>query len=162
NPDSVAFGDQLVGVSSGPSEVTILNQGPRTITNISESLTGSAAGDFSVGTPCASVASHASCRVTVSFTPTQPGPRSANLVITDPAAGSPQAIPLSGNGIAPVTTLTPNPLTFTDPVAVGSSAQKTVTLKNDGTAPLVISSIATTGSSFSQTNACPGSLDPTQ
>src|SRR5205085_10116850 len=56
--------------------------------------------DFVKGTSTcgATLAAGVSCTTPVSFRPTAAGARSATLVVTDNAAGSPRSIPLTGTG----------------------------------------------------------------
>jgi hypothetical protein len=61
----------------------------------------------------------------------------------------------------PLPSLSPSSLTFGDQAVSMSSSPQTVTLTNNGTGPLTISSIGITGANsgdFSQTNKCPASL----
>jgi hypothetical protein len=58
----------------------------------------------------------------------------------------------------PRTSLTPNALDFGDVHTGITSPAKTSILKNEGTAPLVISSISVTGAGYAQTNNCSTSL----
>jgi hypothetical protein len=102
-PTNVGFGDQAVGTTSGPQTVTLTNVGKVTL-NISDiSLTGNNPGDFAIppdsNTCGPTVAAGASCTFNVTFTPTQVGARKAAVSITDDGGGSPQTVPLSGNGV---------------------------------------------------------------
>jgi hypothetical protein len=65
-----------------------------------------ASGDFAVvGTCGTSLASGASCAVSISFTPTATGTRTGTLQFVDDASGSPHAVTLTGTGqAAPSTT----------------------------------------------------------
>src|SRR5262249_757049 len=102
-----------------------------------------------------------SCTINVTFTPTAVGSRSASVTLTDNAGNSPQSIPLSGIGqatAAPLVSLNPNSLTFGYQSLGTTSTARSVTLTNIGTAPLSISSIASTGadpSDFIPTSTCP-------
>jgi phospholipase C len=100
NPTSVNFGNQSVGTTSNPQSITLTNvaaTGNLKITNIS--VTGTNSGDFAQTNNCpASLAPAQSCTITVTFTPSAIGSRSANVSVTDNGGGSPQAVPLSGNG----------------------------------------------------------------
>jgi hypothetical protein len=99
-PTSLAWGKVLVGTTKGPKTVTLTNSGTATlnISNISVS------GDFALTTVAAScstskpVAVGKTCKIKVTFTPTQTGLRTGNVTITDNAPNSPQQIPLSGTG----------------------------------------------------------------
>ena len=76
--------------------------------------------------------------------------------------GTRQKLALSGPAISgPNATLSPTSLTFPTQAIGTTSAAKTVTLKNTGTAILTISSIAITGTNagnFAQTHTCGSSL----
>ena len=93
-----------------------------------------ASGDFAPATstkPCGStLAAGANCIIKVTFTPTQLGTRTGNITITDNASNSPQTVPLSGTGIAPVT-LTPTSATYAAQTVGTTSLPKTFTLKNN-------------------------------
>jgi hypothetical protein len=56
-------------------------------------------GDFTQVNNCpASLAANASCTINITFIPIASGTRSGNLTVSDNAAGSPQAVSLSGTG----------------------------------------------------------------
>src|SRR5207302_1594098 len=95
----------------------------------------------------------------VTFSPTQIGPRTASVTITDNAAGSRQQIGLSGMSVnsGPDATLSGASIAFATELVGATSAAQSVTLSNYGTAPLGITRIATSGD-FSQTNTCSSSL----
>jgi len=167
---SLSFGNQAVGATSTTAQrATLSNTGtaPLLITDLS--ISGTNAGDFSLnsaGTTCRSaapVAAGASCVISVLFAPTGEGPRSAAVVITDNATGSPRRITLTGTGFtaAPAVTLSPTSLLFANQLVGTSSTAQTVTLKNSGTAALRIAGIATGGTNsvdFAQSNACGATL----
>ncbi|PYT74391.1 MAG: hypothetical protein DMG39_03300, partial [Acidobacteria bacterium] len=92
--------------------------------------------------------------------PTASGARTGTLSVTDNAGGSPQAVPLSGNGTAPAVGLAPTSLGFGNQPLATISASVTVTLTNTGTAALTITSFAASGD-FAATStgasACPTS-----
>ena len=90
----LAFGNQLVKTSSNTTSVLLTNSGTGPLTVSAVTTTG----DFSETTNCSSVAVEAQCSVAVGFTPTQTGPRSGQLSITDNVGSSPQLIALSGSG----------------------------------------------------------------
>jgi hypothetical protein len=156
NPDALSFGDQLVGTPSPTQTITLSNNGTRTL-NVSQLA---ASGDFSQVSNCAAVAAGKSCSITVGFTPAQMAPRSGTLTFTSDGAGTPYLVPLSGNGVAPIATLSTTNLEFPGLVNVGASAQLPVTLSNTGTAPLLINSFATSGDFSSDASQCPAALDP--
>jgi hypothetical protein len=100
NPVSVNFGSQKVGTTSAPQNIILTNvaaTGNMKITSIA--IVGTNAGDFAQTNTCpASLAPAQSCTITVTFTPSATGSRSASVSVTDNGGGSPQAVPLSGSG----------------------------------------------------------------
>ena len=130
-PTSLSFGDQTVGTTSSAQTITLTNTG-----NASLAISSIAAsGDFAQTNSCgSSVAASANCAISVTFTPTATGARSASLTITDNASGSPQTIALTGTGTNRVITLSfdpstqfPNGQIFSD---VGTSVPVTIDVAN--------------------------------
>jgi hypothetical protein len=157
---ALGFGDHLVGTTSADETATLTNVGglPLTINGIA--IGGTNPSDFGQTNNCGTARSPGiSCTIAVTFQPTQVGPRSAIVAITDDATGSPQQIALSGTGVVsgPNATLLPASLTFPTQVMDTPSAAQPVTLSNYGTAALGIGSIAATGD-FSATSTCGSSL----
>ena len=110
SPSSLAFGNQSENTASLSQMVTLTNGGATSLTGISVSFTGTNAGDFSqtntCGTSPATLAIGANCTISVTFTPTTQTAETANLSIADSDASSPQVVPLTGTGTAPVTAFT--------------------------------------------------------
>ncbi len=156
---ALTFPGQAVSTTSGSQSVTLTNTGTATLTISGIALGGANSGDFALTPTCgASLATGTSCALTVTFTPTATGARSASIAITDNAQGSPQTIILTGNGVPiAVATLSPTSLTFASQSQGTTSPSQTVTLTNTGTAALSITNSSTTGD-FAQTNNCPASL----
>lgn len=98
-PEGVTFGDQKVGTKSSPVPVTLTNKG-KTVLSISKiAITGNEAGDFKQKNNCGtSVPPGGQCKISVTFTPTARGMRSATLSVSDDGGGSPQDVSLSGTG----------------------------------------------------------------
>jgi phospholipase C len=93
------FGNQTVQTSSSPQPVTLTNTGSGVLKISSIGITGTNMVDFSQTSTCGTVLlGGASCTINVTFTPTGTGSRTANLSVTDNAAGSPQTVALSGTG----------------------------------------------------------------
>ena len=108
--------------------------------------------------PCGStLAVGKNCIIKVTFTPTQLGTRTGNITITDNASNSPQMVPLSGTGIAPVT-LTPSNATYAAQTVGTTSLPKTFTLKNNQSVTLNSIVISTTGDFSVLTTTCGASL----
>ncbi len=160
SPTSLAFGAVGTGVTSPARKVTLTNTGTASLSISAIAITGADLGDFAQTHTCgASLAAGASCTISVTFTPTTTGTRTASLSVTDNATGSPQLVALSGVG----TTAKLTPLSFSfGSVATGvTSPAKVVTLTNIGNASLTITAIGFTGtnaSDFAQTHTCGSSL----
>ncbi len=140
-PPSLNFGATAVGSTSAPLTITVTNNGASDVTT-----TGVAAStaDFAATTTCGTIAAGGSCTISVTFSPTALGLRSANIAFTSSAPGSPNMIGAIGSGTSgpAVGTLTvPGTVTF-DTLDVGTpSAPATVTISNASTAPVTVSSI---------------------
>src|SRR2546421_329710 len=163
-PQSVRVGQSSVWVTRATPTGSASNKCALALSINSIALTGTNAADFAQSNTCPggsnTLAAGSSCAISLTFTPGASGTRSANLTFTDNAAGSPQAVALSGTGViaAAAVSLNPTSVSFGNQnVGIDSTAQ-TVTLTNSGTTPLSISSIALTGTNaadFAQTNTCP-------
>lgn len=158
----IPFGNQPVGTSSIVQMASLANTGTAALTISSIAITGANIGDFSQTNTCpaspATLATGANCTISVTFRPTATGPRAASVTITDGAAGSPQSVSLMGTGTAPVVMLSATSLNFSGQLVTTASVAQDVTVTNNGTAVLTISSIAVTGANngdFSETNTCP-------
>jgi hypothetical protein len=152
SPTSLTFASQTDGSTSTAQTMTLTNSGTAAL-NITSIA---ASGDFAQTNNCGtSVAANAGCTISVTFTPTAAGSRTGTLTITDNVSGSPQALGLSGTGLAatPTATFSPISLTFASQTTGTTSAAQAVTLTNSGTAALALSSIAASGD-FSETTNC--------
>ena len=98
---SLDFPDQLLNTSSTPLPLVLTNVGLSGV-----GITGIGAfGDFTQTNNCAaSLPALASCTITVTFTPKVLGYRSARLTVLNSATGQLE-IPLSGNGVMPIVSL---------------------------------------------------------
>jgi len=162
SPTSLAFDNQAVDMTSTAQSLTLSNTGNAALSITSLALTGTNASDFAQTNNCAaSVAAGTNCTISVTFTPSASGSRTASVSITDNASGSPQTVSLSGTGTAAVASLSPTSLAFGNQPADMTSSAQTVTLSNTGNAALSITSLALTGtnaSDFDQSNTCGSSL----
>lgn len=99
-PTSLTFADQKVGTVSAPQTVSLTNTG----TSVLSISTIAASGDFVQTNTCGATLNilnvGQSCTISVIFQPTSSGARAGTLTIADNASGSPQAVTLSGNGLA--------------------------------------------------------------
>jgi hypothetical protein len=95
-PTSKTFPKEKAGTSSPAKVFTLANKQSVALTGIAISTTG----DFSVSaTTCTtSLAAKSSCTISVVFTPTETGTRTATLQVSDSAVSSPQTSSLTGTG----------------------------------------------------------------
>ena len=144
----VDFGSIAIGLSAGPSNVTIENTGEAPLDVTGVQVVGAQAPAFAVpsdGCSGQSVSPGDSCKVGILFSPELAGSNTASLSVTDNASDSPQAVALSGIGLAPTANVAPPSIDF-GPVTVDqSSAPQTVTVGNPGPGPLTISTVRVTG-----------------
>jgi Beta-propeller repeat len=98
-PKSVKFGTHPVKTKSGATTITLTNKSRVAISISGISITGTDPGDFGQTNTCGkSLAAGASCVIKVTFNPQAKGVRTAEVSITDNAAGSPQKVSLRGTG----------------------------------------------------------------
>ncbi len=160
-PVALSFPTQVVGIASGTQTVTVYNtgNGPMTVSSIVPSPTG----EFAVSSNgCATMAANSSCGFNVNFTPSATGNRSANITITDNAAGSPHVIPVSGTGIAsaPIVSLSTASMSFGNTATGATSTPQGVTVFNSGNAVLTISSITPSAEFNASGGTCGSLLNP--
>jgi hypothetical protein len=99
SPGAWDFGSQDVGTSSAPQSFTLANVGGSPVNIWGIAITGDNGGDFSQTSSCASqLAGSAQCTISVTFSPSAAGTRSATLLVSDDGGGSPQAVALTGTG----------------------------------------------------------------
>jgi hypothetical protein len=98
-PTSLNFGNQPVGTTSLPKKITVSNKASVAVSVTGITIVGTNAGDFTETNTCGtSIAGGASCFITVKFTPSATGSRSATVSISDNGGGSPQKVTLAGTG----------------------------------------------------------------
>ena len=159
SPNSLSFGDQLIGTSSSGQLAMLTNTGGACFQFSAVQITV----DFSQGNNCSSagVLGGTSCTYTVVFTPTAPGSRSGALSVsgTDGITSSTLNVSLNGTGGAPqpAISLAPSSLSFGTQILGTSSVPQTITVTSTGNVALTISGISVSAG-FSQTNNCPSSL----
>jgi hypothetical protein len=159
---------QVVGSSVTPQSATITLTNNSTTTPLTFpatgiSVTGADPNDFKVTNNCGTtVAPGASCVITVTFTPTAAGTRTAQININESADTNPLVITLTGTAIQPEVSASLNSLSFEAQVIGTTSARQTVTLTNPGTSQLTITNIASESSDFFMSTTCAGNLQPGQ
>jgi hypothetical protein len=116
-----------------------------------------ASGEFSETNNCpASLSSGQSCDIQVSYAPHSIGTLIGAITLSSSALGSPHIVNLSGTGLAPVG-FSAASVDFGSVGVNTTSSAKTVTLTNNQTSPVSISSIEVSGD-YSQSNNCSLSL----
>ncbi|MBI5937761.1 MAG: choice-of-anchor D domain-containing protein [Betaproteobacteria bacterium] len=164
SPSSLSFADQILSTASTAQTVTLSNNGGGTLNISAIELTGANAADFARTTACgATLAGGASCTISVTFTPSAAGARSASLSVSSDASGSPHSISLGGTGIlSPAAVgLSPATLDFGSQTTSTTPAAKTTTLSNTGGSTLNISAISISGTNaadFARTTDCGATL----
>jgi hypothetical protein len=135
-PSSEAFGSTLVGMQGASRGFVIKNAGGGMSGALAISVSGSAAGDFSVtadGCSGNGLVGGGTCNVTLTFTPGAAGARAASLQASGMPGGSVVAA-LSGTGLRPANlSLSPAGETFGS-LVVGQSSERTFTVSNTGEA----------------------------
>jgi regulation of enolase protein 1 (concanavalin A-like superfamily) len=123
-PDRIEFPTAYVGVTIDPIRLDVVNSGTANLEIDSVSIQGANPGDFNVtADSCAgtTVVPLARCSIRLTFRPTALGTRSATVVLTDNADGSPHSAPVNGIGLAPpIVGDLPLPWTTRDIGAVGA------------------------------------------
>jgi 6-phosphogluconolactonase (cycloisomerase 2 family) len=156
-PPSLTFGSQTVGTTSAEQGVIIENTGTTSL-----ALTFAASGSFSKSNPASgacgsSLASGAICTIDVKFSPAVLGPIEGGISISYSGANSPQVVSLTGTGIVHVTTISPSSIAFLPQKVGTTSAAKIVTVTNNFTSAVTVSSIVPS-TDFTETNTCDASI----
>jgi hypothetical protein len=148
SPLAVDFGNVTVGSPVATRAVTLTNSGTAALSLGGISASGSG---FAATSTCGtSLATGASCNVTVSFLPASAATYTGELMVSSNAAGSPHATALTGAGVLPslpvlAWSTTATPLSFTDTLVGSKSAAKTLTLTNKGPSNVTLGTIAVQG-----------------
>jgi hypothetical protein len=148
---ALIFAQQQLTITSPSQQVTLTNSGGVALTLISATVSS---GDFAIVNTCGnSLAANSTCALSVTFTPTETGPRTATLTLADQFRI--QTITLTGSGVAPPgVSLSPITLVFSATGVSLTSPAQTLTLTNNGGLPLAISNIAIASGFVIATNAC--------
>ncbi len=165
-PTSLVFPSTSLSSISPPQNLVLQNTGGSTITIQSVTLVGT---DFQLplNTCSASLAPSTSCTLSVTFSPSAIGARSATVTVVD-SLGT-QTAALSGIATSPATdALSSTSLSFPVTQVGSASAPQQLILTNAGDVPLTLITTAVTNSSsiltatinpdFSATNSCGNSL----
>ena len=153
---SLSFGSVLVNGTSS-KQTLALTAGGDAAFNLTSIIVD---GDFALvttGTSCpysgGPLAFQVQCTIDVTFTPTATGSRTGTVTLNDNAPGSPQSIALTGAGIVSAPTVSPGGLTFNSQLVGTSSASQPVTITNNSSAAMAITSLAVS-SGWTETDNC--------
>ena len=145
NQTNFTFGNQPIGTYSAPQTLTITNTG---LLNLQISSFGFMGADYILTPYCGSwiIAPGNSCSWDITFHPGSTGPLDTTIYVYSDASTSPDAISVTGSGVAvPMVDLSATNLSFgNQPVGVASASQ-TVTVTNTGSADLNIGSLGISG-----------------
>jgi len=167
SPASLVFPAQIVGTTSAAQTLTLTNPGSSQLTISGIAIEGT---DYTLSSACGgSLQPNQQCTVSIQFQPVAAGTRTAQLQVLSNAgnvSGGTLLVPLTGTGVAgaPGVSASAASLAFGS-VSTASSSAQAVTLTSTGNTPLSITLIQITGTnttSFSQTNTCGGTLQPSQ
>jgi hypothetical protein len=158
SPPALTFAAQQITTASAAQQITLTNSGDVPLTLIAAQIVS---GDFTAVNACGnSLNPHSTCSINVAFQPKDVGPLSGVLNVSDQYRT--QTITLSGTGVAPPgVSLAPfAALTFPATGVGVTAAAKTVTLTNNGGAPLLVQGIGVTGDFVvvAGSNTCGSSL----
>jgi hypothetical protein len=111
SPGIVNFLNQNVGTTSSAKTLTVGNSGSVPLNVSGATISGPNAAEFAIGSNActAPVPAGGSCAIALNFLPGASGTRNATLTVSSDAAGSPNSVPLTGNG----TIAAPQPVTTT-------------------------------------------------
>jgi hypothetical protein len=146
DPGSLSFSDTPLGGTSSGLSVTLSNFGGSSLAITTATLGGANDGDFAkTADTCtgATLSVHASCVVTVTFSPSAAGARAATITVTGPGAVGTRTIQLAGTGL--------DPFSITSSVDFGGvplasvATPKPASLTNYGSVPATVSSVSISG-----------------
>ena len=160
SPASLSFTSQANGTTSAPKTVTVKNNGKVAVT-LGSSFPISA--NFAISSNACSgvsLAPKATCIIGVTFTPTLVGSAKGSLTVNDNGAVGQQIVTLSGTAVIPLTFL-PTSLTFAKQTVGTTSDPKTITVTNNASAAISVSSIVASGD-YTVTNNCGGTIAGTK
>ncbi|HLG31817.1 MAG TPA: choice-of-anchor D domain-containing protein [Ignavibacteriaceae bacterium] len=144
-PPNLNFGNVVVG-SNAMLQTTVSNSGTSDLI-ISNITSSNAQFTFTPNTFPITIGPGLNQVFDITFAPTSPGLKTADITFTHNASGSPTLYSVQGTGVEPNFGITPLNLNFGN-VAIGSSAMLQATVSNTGTLDLVISNIASSDGQF--------------
>ena len=164
NATRLELGTQALALAGPPRTLEVGNSGAASLSISGISVSGPHAGDMVVGGSCkagSAVAPGGTCTITVALKPSALGTRVATLDIASNTPSGTASVSLAGEAIA-----TPAPSVSLAPVALGfgrvtlgtTSSTRLAILSNSGSAPLDVSSVASSSGEFALMHDCPAQL----
>lgn len=153
SPASADFGSVLVGTTASRT-VTLTNSGGSTANITAVNSSNSSFGVASLALP-ATVPPGGSFDVSLTFSPTSAGAASGTVSFVSNASNSPTTVSVSGTGTAGAVAqiaVSPASIAFGS-ITVNTTATRTLTISNQGTIALSVTSGAVSGAAFSITGA---------
>ncbi len=151
-PNPADFGTATVGSASATQTIVVSNSGNVAASFFIGIVAGGDSGSFQLLDETCSAAAlmpAASCTARVRFRPLDAGAKTARLAFFGDSEGG-AMVTLRGEGVDPVATLTPSAFDFGSQAAGGKSAGHAFALRNEGTAPLELTSVAIAGADLDQ------------
>jgi len=160
SPTSVSFGSQPQNTTSASQTVTLTNTGNENLNLASFNISGTDLAQFQLegggangASGCqsgAALAQGASCVVQIAFAPVSQGSFHAELDFVDNSGdvtNAQQSVALSGSGVAPgpIASVGPSALSFGTEAVGSSTGSQSVTLTNNGSAALNLTSVTLSG-----------------
>ncbi|MBZ5507999.1 MAG: choice-of-anchor D domain-containing protein [Acidobacteriia bacterium] len=158
-PTSLSFGIQAVGTTSSARTINVTNVGSVALSIASISVTGTNRANFAQTNTCGtSVAVGATCTISVTFTPSAAGPRTAAVTLKD-GAGT-QTVALDGTGQAALG-VSPTSIAFGNQALGSAGTAHTVTISNNTGVLVNVASIAVTGTNGADFQQLSSTCGPT-
>jgi hypothetical protein len=159
---SLAFGSQALNLASSAKSITLRNTGTVALPITSLSFRGTNPLLFTQTNNCGtSVATGASCTITIRFKPTTTGPKIADLGVAAGGGAGTKYVTVTGIGVRSIFSISPTALSFGNVARNATSTAKLVRISNTGSVVLPISSIVLAGTSagqFARTTNCPSQV----
>ncbi len=148
NSNMVQFGTLYVGTTSLARVISLTNTSTQAITASGFTVNGPFAQTNNCG---AALAPEASCRVSITFTPTAAGAATGTISVASSGPGSPTVINLAGTGTTGLSA-SPDSVNISS-VQVGSTGSQVITLSYVGPGTLQFSPFVAT-TDFSESDTC--------
>ncbi|HMD83309.1 MAG TPA: choice-of-anchor D domain-containing protein, partial [Terriglobia bacterium] len=161
-PATLAFGNQVVNISSASKTATLTNTQAVPLTISSIAITGGTSpADYVWGGSCPlsprTLGPGKSCSIKVTLTPSAVGADNGTLSVTDDASSSPQTVALTGTSVVSVY-LSVTSLSFGNVGENSPSSSKNIVLHNNQAVALTLSGITLSNPDYTETNNCKGSV----